>query len=382
MTNTIRRHDIDWLRVLAFFLLIFFHAGMPFVTHQWHIDNSDQSVWLTHVWGFLHYWRLPLLFTISGMGVWFAFKSRGAGGFLKERLVRLLLPLTFGTLVIVPPQMYYQRMFEGAFSGSFLEFYPHFFDGGFPNGNFSPLHLWFVGYLLIYCFMAMPIFMFFKSKSGGRALDRVASVLGRDGGIYALIWPLFLGMVLLDPLPKSFWLHPVDIFSQLTLFIYGFVLCSRSQIWGAIERQRHVSLALAALGISAMYYMRMTPDYQYQAWQIILTNVIGFLSLLLAIFGYGKHHLGFKNRILTYCNEAVYPFYILHQTFTVAIVYHLVGLEMNMWIKFAITVLGTILCTWSSYHFLIRPYNAMRVLFGLKPKPGKEKVMVATPVVV
>ena len=96
-----RRHELDWLRVFAFLLLIFFHSGMPFVTHDWHINNSETSVGMTYLWGFFHDWRMPLLFVISGAGIWYALGSRTGPGFIKERMIRLLLPLVFGIFVIV-----------------------------------------------------------------------------------------------------------------------------------------------------------------------------------------------------------------------------------------------------------------------------------------
>jgi hypothetical protein len=38
-----RRHDLDWLRVAAFALLIFYHIGMFYVTWDWHIKSRHAS---------------------------------------------------------------------------------------------------------------------------------------------------------------------------------------------------------------------------------------------------------------------------------------------------------------------------------------------------
>jgi surface polysaccharide O-acyltransferase-like enzyme len=104
-----RQYYIDWIRVLAFGILIFFHTGMFFVYWGWHVKNNELTEVLEIPMEWLHLWRLPLLFFISGVGVSFAMKSKTASAFIGERSKRLLIPLLFGVLVIVPPQVYFER---------------------------------------------------------------------------------------------------------------------------------------------------------------------------------------------------------------------------------------------------------------------------------
>src|SRR4051794_7561170 len=88
-----REYGLDWLRVIAFAILIFYHCGMMFVSWGWHIRNEETSRTLELVMLFFNRWRLPLLFFISGAGVSFSLRRRGFGEFAGERTVRLLLPL-------------------------------------------------------------------------------------------------------------------------------------------------------------------------------------------------------------------------------------------------------------------------------------------------
>ena len=67
-----RRYDLDWLRVIAFALLMLFHTGMMFSVWDWHVKNLETSESLSLIMGFLHSWRMPLLFFISGSAIWFA----------------------------------------------------------------------------------------------------------------------------------------------------------------------------------------------------------------------------------------------------------------------------------------------------------------------
>lgn len=146
-----RRYDLDWLRVIVFVLLIFYHVGMFFVAPDWgwHIKNNITYEWIKYPMLFLNQWRLPILFIISGMGTSYALSRRTAWEFAAERTKKLLLPLIFGMLVIVPPQVYVEKISKGSIQGSYFEFWPsQAFIGEYPVGNLSWHHLW----RIYYCF--------------------------------------------------------------------------------------------------------------------------------------------------------------------------------------------------------------------------------------
>jgi len=102
---TERQHYIDWVRVFAFFLLIFFHCAMPFVTFSWEVKNAETSVALSRFIWWLHQWRLPLLFFISGVGIHFSLRRRSVLAFAGERFVRLFIPLLFAMFFTIPLQV-------------------------------------------------------------------------------------------------------------------------------------------------------------------------------------------------------------------------------------------------------------------------------------
>ena len=133
-----RRHDLDWLRVLVFGLLIFYHVGMFFVPWGFHIKNNVIYEEIKWPMLFLNQWRLPILFVISGMGTYYALSKRTGGRFAGERITRLLIPLVAGMLLVVPPQVYIERLAHGQFSGSYFDFWPsRAFAGIYPEGNLS-----------------------------------------------------------------------------------------------------------------------------------------------------------------------------------------------------------------------------------------------------
>jgi fucose 4-O-acetylase-like acetyltransferase len=141
VTKSVRRHDLDWLRVFAVFILLFFHSARPFDEWGWHIKNETVSGFITNILQFINIWHMPLFFLLSGSAAWFALSLRPERSFAKERVKRLFIPLIFGMAVIVPPQVYIERLFRGQFDGSYFSFYLEAFNGSYPEGNLSWHHL-------------------------------------------------------------------------------------------------------------------------------------------------------------------------------------------------------------------------------------------------
>ena len=134
--------------------------------------------------GIAHRLRMPLLFVIAGAGMWFALGNRNGGGMVRERSLRLLLPLVAGMLLIVPPQIYFERLFRGQWDGGYLSF---FFERvlqlqPYPQGDFSWHHLWFVAYLYVYVFLLLPLLLWWRSAPQGREARRVAVRAGDSAG--------------------------------------------------------------------------------------------------------------------------------------------------------------------------------------------------------
>lgn len=100
-----RLYFLDWLRIIAFFLLILYHTGMYYVSWDWHVKSPHAGPAIEPLMLLLSPWRMSLLFLISGVASGFLL-TKAPGGFLRERTRRLLPPLLFGTLlkpVHLPP---------------------------------------------------------------------------------------------------------------------------------------------------------------------------------------------------------------------------------------------------------------------------------------
>jgi hypothetical protein len=370
------RHDIDWLRVSAILLLLYFHTAMIFTAEWgWHIKNPETSHLLLEFNYFLRHFRMPVLFLISGIGTGFALGFRSPGTYLRERAKRLLVPLIFGIFVIVPPQIYLERAANGAAYSSYLAFLPTVFElRPYPAGNTSWHHLWFVLYLFGYSLVALPLLLHLRGDAGTRLRQALAR-LTRGPGLYLAALPL--GLVLAALLPRfpgpqnivDDWAHLLFYF---VFFLYGYLLGNDDALWRTLELRRRTSLGLALLAITTINVLRWNghdPGTGYTLESALFQGILAFNAWcwVLAILGYGKRYLSFRSRFLDYANEGIYPFYILHQTVIVIVGFYVVQVEESILAKFLFTSTVSLLGTVALYEFCVRPYRLTRFLFGMKP---------------
>ncbi len=386
-SNFVRRHDIDALRALAFSLLILYHLAMLYVTGwDWHLKSSHQSEALQWPMLFLNRWRMDLIFLISGISTAFLMRKVDLGAFLGQRSWRLLLPLLFGILVVVPIQPYCQGVANGLVEPGFVQFLQRYYTGypwpkkafdGWEHG-FTWNHLWYLAYLWCYTTLLVGLQSLFRSR-WGQAIERIFTGLR---GWRLLLWPaapLLIYTVLLQPrfpqthaLTNDWYAHAI----YFTVFVYGWWLGRNDAIWRELARLRKTALT-AALVIFLIYMViaRTTPDSEPPLQVLIiwtLRNIYIWLALC-AILGWGHALLNRPYRWLPWANEAVYPWYILHQSLIVFIAYFLVPAKIGPVAEPLVIGVGTVAGCWL-LTAMIRRVSWLRPLFGLKGVPKRERI--------
>jgi peptidoglycan/LPS O-acetylase OafA/YrhL len=373
---TERRSDIDWLRVLAVLWLIPYHTAVIFARPYVSYIKSDPNAAMEAFGYFLNQWHMALLFLVSGVGAWYSLESRSGRIFAGERIRRLIVPLIFGTLAIVPVQVYFQRLSYHEFIGSYFAFYPHFFDGIYPHGNFTWGQLWFLAYLFVFSLLLLPLFLYLKTDEGRRRLAAAAAFCEKRGVVFAAAVPLMLAQAAFRakwPGFQNLYNDWANFTFYITTFLYGFVLVSDPGFSRSIQRNFKTSLVLGIISMSIILTLRQTgaapaPNYS-PAW-IFYMLLHGFSSWcwLVAFLGLAQRYLNFSNRILEYAGEAVLPFYILHHAAIVTISYYVIRWNTPLIVKFiTITVCSAILAV-VLYDTLVRRTNVTRFLFGMRPK--------------
>jgi glucans biosynthesis protein C len=389
-TSGNRQAYLDWLRIMAIMAVLFFHSAMAFVSEwEWHIKNAETSNLLLEFNFWLHSFRMPLLFFISGTVSYFMLQHRTGGGFIGLRFRRLFIPLLFGMLVVVPPQVYMERLTQG-FKGNFFDFYPSIFHTGvYPKGNLSWHHLWFICYLFVFDVICAPFFVWVISVNGKKFLNKL-NWLASGKRIYLMILPsvyVYAAFTLKFPETNDLVHDWAYMLYWLLFLLAGFFCIANPAMMDSLERNRRISLTLAFICLLSVNYLRWNEKepwklihdwrnhwstYVYFGWR-----AVSAWSWVLAAVGYGKKYLNKKHRILDYVNQAVYPFYILHQTVIVIIVFYVVKTTDTIGLKYIFTVLVSFVLSLGIYHLFIRPFAITRLLFGMKPGSSlsKEKTL-------
>ncbi len=373
-----RRHDIDALRALALALVILYHLAMYYVAGlDWHLKSPHAAQWLQTPMRGLNLWRLDLVFLISGLTVGLLRRSQPDGALFWQRSWRLLLPLVFGMLVIVPFQPYAQGVANGLVAPGFGDFLLRYFSGGpWPRGAFDGWkagvtwnHLWYLAYLWVYTGVLVVLLPLLHCAAGQRLRQAFVSLRGARLLLLPLL-PLLVYSLALWPhfkpthdLVHDAWLHAV----YFTLFLYGYWIGVDAGFWAEATRLRRRTLMLALLLLSALLGLRalglaQTPVGQ-QALRLLADCYLW--STLPAILGWAHLKLNRPWRWLPWANESVYPWYMLHQTVIIVLVVWLAPLNLGPVAEPALLLAGTVLGCWGITS-VVRRSRWLRPLFGLK----------------
>ena len=373
-----RRHELDWLRVMVFGLLIFYHIGMLYVA-DWgfHYKSEHQSSFLQNLMLLLNRWRLPLLFLISGVAIRFILDKVTWYRFIGLRSVRLLVPLFFGILVVVPPQLYVEMTANGDLNMSYWSFYKAFFDldhpvfenyqaGILPHMDVN--HLWYIRELWWFSLFMLPLSFILRLSF----FDRIVSLLAwRNSALMLLFVPIIvISIVDFTFLPSSG--EGRRIWMGFTFLVVGFLLAKNHSIWESIRINRHKLLLAALISYELLIYFYhtyfLTRTESALGWDLLLEITFGYFSRwswVLVVIAYSSHYLQKTSPKLDYLNEAVYPYYILHQTILIVAAYVLTSYNLGPIIEPILIILITFSGCALGFA-LIRRVNTLRFLFGLK----------------
>jgi len=381
-----RRYDLDWIRICAFGLLVLYHVGMYYVTWDWHVNSPHASHALEPLMLLSSPWRLSLLFLVSGAATAFLWERcrREGSRFLGPRSWRLLLPLVFGMLVIVPPQSYFEvvEQLPGGYHDGYFAFWARYLagDGTFcRDGDCLDLptwnHLWFVAYLWCYTVVLWALLRF-APRACTAAVERVRHLLSRPGGLlWPLAWLVVARMALVGRFESTHalvddWYNHAQ---YLPLFLLGYALARPGALWERIERARWPALAaaLASWMFIAWYFGHYRDDAvppEALRWLQRLLWPVQQWGAIVAILGFARRHAPGDSPARRYLTGAVFPVYILHQTVIVVLAVKLGPLDLRPWLEGPLLVLATFALCLAGYES-IRRIGWLRPLFGLGRRP-------------
>jgi glucans biosynthesis protein C len=353
MLSENRRYDIDWVRVIAIGLLLLYHTAIGFQPWGMMIGfiangRSWESLWIPMT--MLNVWRIPLLFFVSGMGVYFAIQNRNWRQLVKERASRILLPFVFGMMVIVP-------------IGTWIWQYYYNMQITYNALAYNPGHLWFLGNIFVYVVIWSPLFFYLKRSKNGQLTRTIKRILSHLLGLLLVI-AAFVAEVLIVQ-PNLYELYAVTwhgFFLGMLAFFFGFCfVLSGDPFWNMLLKWRWLFIVAAV----ALYTYRL---FQFQMrvpnYQLAVESIFWILS----VFAFSCKYLNHPSKALSYLSQAAYPVYILHMIFLYLGSLLIFPLDVEVQLQFILVLLFTFTGCFLTYEFVIRRFNIVRPLFGLKKK--------------
>ncbi|MBS1491665.1 MAG: acyltransferase family protein [Bacteroidetes bacterium] len=345
-----RKYYIDWIRVIAIGLLLIYHVAIGF--QPWgrligFITNAQswESLWIPMT--MLNVWRIPLLFFVSGMGVYFAMQRRNWKQLITERVQRILLPFVFGYFCIVPIYLF---MFQSN-NGMKVDYYP------------NPGHLWFLANIFIYVVVLSPLFFFLKKNESGLFVLGMRKILSTPLAWVIVVFAFTAEALIVDP-------HPYELYALtahgfvlgMMAFFFGFsFMLSGDDFWKMLAKWKwgFVSVAVGLFLVRWIIFHLQVPVY------LLVAESESWIFSVLAL---GYSYLNRPSKVLDYLSEAAYPVYILHMIFLYTGASLVFPISIDVRLKFILVLLFTFAGCFVTYDFVVRRVRLLRFLFGLRKR--------------
>ena len=358
-----RRYDIDALRSIAMFLLIFYHLGISFTSVAPQISFVQNKRITDGIWPLLNLmnsWRIPLVFLIAGVALRLSFRKRTKMQIFKERAKVLGLPWLFGTLVFSTSSIF--------IAGKYYDYWflDEINEAALFSFQYQGIHLWFLINIFIYCWLFVPILNFISKE------NFISSLLNRPGGIFLLAIPIIAEGHLLNLVRfktetygdyyTTYALTEHGFILGLLWFAIGIILTSQGDaFWESNKKNWRLHLALGMTSYFYRLFNNFIEDYALD------NRLIAFESFnfIFALLGLAAVYLNKDSPQLTYYKTAVYPVYIVHLPVQMAVMYFFAGINIHPIIKFPIALFLICFLSLTIYH-AIKNIKPLRPLFGLR----------------
>ena len=319
--------------VFLFHVLRIYYSGITFYIHGEELLIPSIII---DVLGFL---LMPLLFAVAGISSRYALRKRTTGEYAKERVKKLLVPLVFGLLFVVPIQPYLARLYHYGDAGYFDSFTKITDFSGY-DGAFALAHLWFLLFLFVISLVCLPLMVRYEKKSKGTLGDNVP-----------LICIILMG--LLPAVGSMLSIGGESPTEHLAYFLLGYFFLANDTLLNKLEKHRHLLLGLFIVFAGIVAFVIDHNLYKVARWISILTAL-----------GYSKRHLNYSGKVSAYLSNSSFGVYVYHQSWIVVAAFFVFKLTGNPLMQIPLILAASVILTYSTYEICKR-ISVLRWMFGL-----------------
>lgn len=384
-----RLHSLDALRAFALVLGIFFHGAAGY------IENFPAQLWpmreppsatLGAFFFVSHMFRMSLFYLLAGFFGRMLLERRGTGAFVRDRAMRILLPLVIGIPVVLITISLF-AVLGSLLAGTNLAVLqaavqpPPRVEG--QPAPFPWAHLWFLYYLVLFYGLALGTRTVMRvTDRGGRlraGLDALlrfvlagpwgAGLIGVALAAYFYNlegWPSWTGL----PAPLSLAPYPAPLLGYGTAFGVGWLAHRQPDQLLALER-RWLPFAIFAVLLTVVSYSiaGSTPRFEpYLKGRPLLVYSVSYLvgvwCWIFVLIGLAVRYLSNMSPVRRYLADASYWMYLMHLSVLAFFAAWLNPLPWHWTVKYPLQVAGTIAVLLVSYHYVVRSTFIGGVLNG------------------
>jgi len=285
---------------------------------------------------------MPLLFALAGISTAFALQKRTVNEYAKERVGKLLIPLSFGMLLLIPVQSFIAGLSFNE-TANYFDYFKKLTDLSGYDGGFTPGHLWFLAFLFVISMICIPIIIMHRKNADiGKTADKC---------------PIF-AVVLMGVVPLSVWMIKIggEGFGAFAAdFLLGYFVLSREEILKKLDKYRFLLLVLMIAGYAWGIHSH-NKCQEFFSWINIIT-----------VIGFARHYLDFSNKTTAYLANSSFGIYVFHQSWIVIIGFNTLKLIDSVPLQIAVIMISSIVVTFVNYE-VFRRFKIFRFMFGINNK--------------
>jgi glucan biosynthesis protein C len=363
---------MDAARSILILLGVVLHASNVYAEDGAWLVNATGSRFCALLGDFLHLFRMPAFFIISGFFCAYTLPKYTPMRFLRVRMTRLVVPFLAAALILNGAQILVSQHIA--------------MEGVRPLANPLPLsfwfssgwvyHLWFLLNLIVYFLL---VFAVVATPAAKRLLDRIAAWIEPRLRPNLVTW---LALVVLpacaiEALQVLGWLvpalhnqvlwfdPPITLLYYAVFFVTGMLLCRFRVLLDLFMR---ANIALVALSTVVVFtYVLIDPGHS-----LVAKTAAGFAHALLVMLLCQCVLLLFKllanrpSRAFHYLADASYSIYLFHHIVVVLVGIALLALSLAPVVEFLIVTAVAVAVSLAIHHFAVLRVPLLRFLFNGK----------------
>lgn len=363
-----RRYEIDWIRNISILMLFVYHTCAIFCQFgDFYIISEENNLFADIIILLLFTWYMPMLFFLAGASTYFSFERRNMKEYIVERIKKLLVPLLFGIIFLVPPQTYLARVWRGEVNLNYFRHLDFFFSNvtdftGF-DGAFTPAHLWFILYLFVVSVLGgIILFLVFKQEKGIKMVHFLKKAFVNK---FSFLFLLLLG-ICSDLFPS---IMGKSIIGCLLIFLLGYIVYEDDTLLENLISHRFkylVTLIFFAI-CGLIYTLLLRPEEgNITVWIIdsIFKNGV-LICAICTVIGFSSVHLNKNNKLLKFLNKRTFPIYIIHQPILLVLAILIVPTVESTALSIGLIIIFSAILTFIVYEILYR-VKIFNFVLGMK----------------